>query len=157
MIYGAGGAMATRIGAGLVRGFIPGGIMSSPFGEPALQAGVAIFGVRWVVKHFFGQAQADVAMLGGLISAGLKAVDNFVPGLEGQLTGIIRLPVQVAPGLSPDALNAAQQGAVAGAAQALNGFRDVEEVPNNIFGSAFSGFGDVEELDPGFFPGTTFE
>lgn len=98
MIYGAGGAILTRTGTSLVIGFVPGALSSSPFVEPIAQAVVASTAVRWAGKKFLGQSQGDIMMLGGLISAGLSFADKFLPNIQGQLTGILRAPVALAPG-----------------------------------------------------------
>lgn len=97
MIYGAGGAILTRTGTAVLSGFVPGAFASSPFIDPALQAVVAVTLVRWAGKRFMGQAQGDIMMLGGLISAGLSAADKFLPNIQGQLTNIVRAPIQTAP------------------------------------------------------------
>jgi len=132
MVYGAGGAIATRTAAGLALGFVPGALTGTPFTEPVLQALIAVTAVRWAGKKFLGQAQGDIMMLGGLISAGLNAADKFLPNIQGQLTNIVRAPVVVAP--------------VAGVpVPGLSGYADVEDVPG------FSGFADVEDVDTGAF------
>lgn len=130
MIYGAGGAILTRTGTSLVQGFVPSALASSPFAGPVLQAVVASTAVRWAGKKFLGQTQGDIMMLGGLISAGLAAADQFLPNIQGQLTGIIRTPVQVT------------QPVVAG-----NGMNDVYEVGPG----PYPGFADVEEVQLGEF------
>jgi hypothetical protein len=140
MVYGAGGAIFTRVGSSLVSGFVPGAISGSSFGEPLIQAAVAVTAVRWVGKKFLGQQQGDIMMLGGLISAGLAAADRFLPNIQGQLTGIIRAPVAVAPGAGMPVVVGEGQPAAA-----LNGFSDVYDVPG------FAGFADVEDIDVGMF------
>ena len=130
MIYGAGGAILTRTLTSVAQGFVPGMLAGSPFTGPVLQAVVAAVPVRWAGKKFLGQTQGDIMMLGGLISAGLAAADQFLPNIQGQLTGMInRTPVQVA------------------AAPGQIGMSDVYDV-----GSApYPGFADVEEVQLGEF------
>ncbi len=138
MVYGAGGAILTRTGASLAMGFIPGSLTSNQFAEPIVQAAVAV-GVGKLGGKFLGKPQGDLMMVGGLISAGLKLADQFLPNIQGQLTGIIRAPVNVAP----------QVGAGMPAA-ALAGFRDVEDI--NYQAEGFGNlFGDVEDVDTGAF------
>jgi len=137
MVYGAGGAIATRVGSSLVSGFVPSAIAGAPWGEPLVQATIAVTGTRWLGKRVFGQQQGDVMMLGGLISAGLAAADRFLPNIQGQLTGIIRAPVITAP--------AQGQLVAAGETEQTNGYSDVYDVP------AFAGLGDVEDVDTGVF------
>lgn len=142
MIYGAGGAILTRAGTGLISGFVPGALAGSPFIDPVLQAAVAVTGVRWLGKKFLGSNQGDIMMLGGLISAGLSAADKFLPNIQGQLTGILRAPVATAP-------NAAlPQGA-----QALSDVEDVDMVAAG-FGGLHGILGDVEDvqMDAAFGP-----
>lgn len=139
MVYGAGGAIATRVGYGLVSGFVPMGLASSPFAEPVGQAVIAVTAVRWIGSKFLGKPQGDTMMLGGLISAGLSAADKFLPNIQGQLTGIIRAPVAMAPQAMPVVVGEGQPAA------ALNGFNDVYDVPG------FAGFADVEDIDVGMF------
>ena len=133
MIYGAGGAILTRAGASVATGFVPGALTSNPLAGPAIQAAVAITAVRWVGKRFMGQQQGDIMMLGGLISAGLALADQYVPNLQGQLTGIVRAPVTVAPGVG---------------AQAALGMGDVYDVPGFQGGM----LGDVYDVQPDQFP-----
>ncbi len=97
MVYGAGGAILTRTGTAVLSGFVPGAFAGSAFIDPALQAVVAVTLVRWAGKKFMGPAQGDIMMLGGLISAGLSAADKFLPNIQGQLTNIVRAPIQTAP------------------------------------------------------------
>lgn len=139
MIYGAGGAIATRVGASLVSGFVPGVISQSSFGEPLTQVVIAVTAVRWAGKKFLGQQQGDIMMLGGLISAGLSAADRFLPNIQGQLTSIVRAPVQLAPTAAIPVVGEGQPAA------ALNGYHDVYDVPG------FAGFADVEDIDVGAF------
>lgn len=137
MVYGAGGAIATRVGYSLISGFVPMGLASSPFAEPIGQAVIAATAVRWIGSRFLGKPQGDTMMLGGLISAGLSAADRLLPNIQGQLTGIIRAPVAMAP--QPVVVGEGQPAA------ALNGFNDVYDVPG------FAGFADVEDVDAGMF------
>ena len=130
MIYGAGGAIATRAGASIAQSFIGSALGANPLVGPAVQAAVAVTLVRWGGKKFLGQQQGDIMMLGGLISAGLALADQYVPNLQGQLTGIVRAPVTVAPGV--------------GATPALG---DVYDVP----GFAGHGLGDVYDVEPNQF------
>lgn len=139
MVYGAGGAILTRVGSSLVSGFVPGAISQSSFGEPLTQAVIAVTAVRWAGKKFLGQQQGDTMMLGGLISAGLSAADRFLPNIQGQLTGIIRAPVMVAPQAAIPVVGEGQPVA------ALGGYADVYDVPG------FAGFADVEDIDTGVF------
>lgn len=142
MVYGAGGAIATRVGYSLVSGFIPMGFASSPFAEPVGQAVIAVTAIRWVGGKFLGKAQGDTMMLGGLISAGLSAADRFLPNIQGQLTNIVRAPVMVAPQAAIPVVGEGQPAA------ALNGYGnmgDVYDVPG------FAGYADVEDIDTGFF------
>lgn len=128
MIYGAGGAILTRTGSSLALGFIPSSITANALAGPALQALIAVTAVRWAGKKFLGQAQGDIMMLGGLISAGLDAADRFLPNIQGQLTGIIRAPVQVAAPVQ------AEQAALSDVYD-VPGFADVEDVELTQFGS----------------------
>lgn len=146
MIYGAGGAVLTRAIAGAVEGFIPGQFASNPLARPIVQVVVSVTAVRYGVKKFMGQKQADIAMLGGLISAGLQLADVYLPNVQGSITNILRAPVLVAP----------QAALPATAAQALAGMRggygDVYDVPlNSPAFRGLSGFGDVEEVPDGIF------
>lgn len=127
MVYGAGGAILTRTGVSLVSQFVPGAFAGSPFIDPVLQAAVAVTAVRYLGKKFLGQAQGDIMMLGGLISAGLSAADKFLPNIQGQLTNIVRAPIQTAP---------QAQIPVQGA-----GLGDVYDVDMQA-----AGFGDVEDV-----------
>lgn len=131
MIYGAGGAIVTRTVSSLAQGFVPGAFASNPLVGPGLQALTAVTVVRWAGKKFLGQAQGDIMMLGGLISAGLDAADRFLPNIQGQLTGIIRAPVQVA---APVNVSGAEQAALADVYD-VPGFADVEDVQLSEFGS----------------------
>ena len=128
MIYGAGGAILTRAGASIATSFVPGALTGNPLAGPAIQAAIAVTAVRWAGKKFLGQQQGDVMMLGGLISAGLALADQYVPGLQGQIAGIVRAPVSVAPGV--------QQAQLA----------DVYDVPG------FQGLSDVYDVQPDAFP-----
>jgi hypothetical protein len=139
MVYGAGGAILTRVGYGLASGFIPGNLSASPFAEPVGQALIATTAVRWIGAKFLGKPQGDTMMLGGLISAGLSAADRFLPNVQGQLTSIIRAPVAVAPQAAIPVIGEGQPAA------ALNGMSDVYDVPG------FAGFADVEDIDVGMF------
>lgn len=139
MVYGAAGAIATRVGSSIAASFIPGSFAGSPLAVPVTQAAVAVTLVRWGGKKFLGQQQGDLMMLGGLISAGLAAADAYFPNVQSQLTSIIRAPIQIA--------------APAPAAAALAGYRgyaDVEEVPDSVF-AGLGGFGDVEDVPSGIF------
>lgn len=136
MVYGAGGAILTRVGSSLAMGFVPGSLQGSSFAEPGLQALIAVTAVRWAGKKFLGQQQGDTMMLGGLISAGLSAADKFLPNIQGQLTSIVRAPVQVAP---TAAIPLVGDGGAGG------GMADVYDVPG------FAGFADVEDIDTGAF------
>src|SRR5262245_50839060 len=42
MVYGAGGAILTRVGASVVSGFVPSVIGQASFGEPLIQAVIAV-------------------------------------------------------------------------------------------------------------------
>lgn len=137
ILYGTGGAIATRTGASLVSGFVPGAFAGNPLTGPVLQAVIAATLVRWAGGKFLGKPQGDIMMFGGFISAGLDAADKFLPNIQNQLTGIIRAPVSIAPG-------------VGGQAAALAGVGDVYEVPG------FNGLGDVYDIatsDFNNFPG----
>lgn len=127
ILYGTGGAIATRTGASLVSGFVPGAFAGNPLTGPVLQAVIAATLVRWAGGKFLGKSQGDIMMFGGFISAGLDAADKFLPNIQNQLTGIIRAPVSIAPG-------------VGGQAAALAGVGDVYEV------SGFNGLGDVYDV-----------
>lgn len=133
MIYGAGGAILTRTGASLVSGFVPGAFAGNPLVGPGLQAVIAVTGVRWLGKKFLGQSQGDIMMLGGLISAGLDAADRFLPNIQGQLTGIIRAPVQIAAPVNGGAIAAGDQAV--GDVYDVTSFADVEDVQLSQFGS----------------------
>lgn len=139
MVYGAGGAILTRVGYSAASGFIPMGFASSPFAEPVGQAVIAVTAVRWIGGKFLGKPQGDTMMLGGLISAGLAAADRFLPGITGQLTGMMRAPVMVAPQAAIPVVGEGQPAA------ALGGMNDVYDVPG------FAGYADVEDIDTGFF------
>ena len=133
MAYGAGGAILTRAGSSLVSGFVPGAFAGSPLIDPVLQAAVATFAVRPLVGRFLGKPQGEIAMLGGLISAGLSLADKYIPGIQNQLTSFVRAPVQIAPsGVTPvtgagmgDVYDVDMQAAGFGA---LGSLRDVEDV-----------------------------
>lgn len=131
MIYGAGGAILTRTGTSLISGFVPGAFAGSPFIDPVLQAAVAATAVRWVGGRFLGKAQGDIMMLGGLISAGLSLADKFLPNIQGQLTSIVRAPIQTAPQAAIPV-----QGA---------GLGDVYDVDMQAAG--FGALGDVYDVD----------
>ena len=139
MIYGAGGAILTRAGSSIAIEFVPAALTGNPLASPALQALIAVTVVRWGGKKFLGQQQGDIMMLGGLISAGLDAADKFLPNIQGQISGIVRAPVSVAPNVT--------QGQLAGYSdvydvQGFDGLSDVYDVPNEInqgFPGSFSG------------------
>lgn len=142
VLYGTAGAIATRVASGLAMGFIPGALSSNQLAEPVTQAVIAVTVVRWAGKKFLGQAQGDTMALGGLISAGLNAADKFLPNIQGQLSGIIRAPVQIAPGAAIPMVGA---GAPAAALAGYAGYADVEDVPG------FAGYADVEDIETGAF------
>jgi hypothetical protein len=135
MVYGAGGAILTRVGAGAVQGFIPGSFATQPYMPAVVQAGVAVIGVRWVGKKFLGQKQGDVMMLGGLISAGLALADAYFPNIQQSLSGIIRFPVAAAPvaALPVTAVTGSGLGDVYDVDMVAAGFGDVEEVPAGMW------------------------
>lgn len=135
MIYGAGGAILTRTGTALVSGFVPGAFAGSPFVDPLLQAAVAAVPVRWLGRKFLGQTQGDIMMLGGLISAGLSLADKFLPNIQGQLTSIVRAPIQVAP-----------QAAIPVQGGGLGDVYDVDMVAAG-FGQGYNPLGDVYDVD----------
>lgn len=139
MIYGAAGAIITRVGAGAVTGLIPGAFASSPLAAPAVQAGVAVIITRWVGKKFMGQQQGDLMMLGGLISAGLALADAYFPSAQAQLTSILRAPISLIPGATPQL-----------PADGSTAMADVYDVPNSVF-AGLGGFGDVEDVPTGIF------
>lgn len=134
MIYGAGGAILTRAGSSIAQGFVPSTFASSPLAIPAVQAILAVTAVRWVGKKFLGQRQADLMMGGGLISAGLALADQYLPNIQGQLTGFLQAPLGIG-----------QQTA----APALAGYRDVYDV--TTLPGSFAGLGDVEDVPLGIF------
>lgn len=136
MVYGAAGAIGTRVVANVVGGFVPAAFASSPLAGPVVEAAVAVTVVRWGGKKFMGQQQGDLMMLGGLISAGLKLADQYFPNIQTSLGNIIRLPVAVAPAAAP----------------ALAGYRDVYDVPDSAF-AGLRGFGDVEDVPMNIFDG----
>lgn len=139
MAYGSGGAILTRVGSSLVGSFVPASLSQSAFAEPTLQAIIAVTAVRMLGGKFLGKPQGDVMMLGGLISAGLNAADRFLPNIQGQLTGMIRAPVAVAPGVMVGA------GAPAAALAGFRGYADVEDI--NYQAEGFGNpFGDVEDV-----------
>ncbi len=138
MIYGAGGAILTRTGTAILSGFVPGALAGSPFVDPALQAVIAVTLVRYAGKRFLGNAQGDIMMLGGLISAGLSAADKFLPNIQGQLTSIVRAPIQVAPQAAIP-VNGGGLGDVYDVDMQAAGFGDVYDVDMNEAG--FSGLG----------------
>lgn len=136
MIYGAGGAILTRTGTSLISGFVPGALTGSPFVDPVLQAAVAVIPVRWLGKRFLGQTQGDIMMLGGLISAGLSFADKFLPNIQGQLTSVIRTPIQTAPQAAIQPVNGAGLGDVYDVDMTAAGFGalgDVYDVDNEMF------------------------
>lgn len=136
IIYGTGGAILARTGSGLLIGFVPGGLGSSPLADPILQAALSATAIKWLGRKFLGGAQADIMMLGGFISAGLAAANVLLPNIQGQLTSIIRAPVAVAP--------------VAPGATAMSDVYDVNMVDSG-FGGLLNGFGDVEDVDVNMF------
>lgn len=136
-IYGAGGAISTRAVAAVAQGLVPAQFASNPLAGPIIQAAAAATLVRWGVKKFMGDAAADLAMLGGLISAGLAAADIYFPNVQGSLVGILRAPISAAP---QAVISPAQQAALAG-------YGDVYDVPN----SQFAGFGDVYDVPDSIF------
>ena len=136
MVYGAGGAIATRVISSVVTGFVPAALTGSKLTAPGIQAAVAVVPVRWLGKKFLGPKQGDMLMIGGLISAGLALADAYLPGVQDQLTGVLRAPLQFA---QPVVVAPAGNTAVAG-------YRDVEEVPDSVF----AGMRDVEDIPAGF-------
>jgi hypothetical protein len=127
IVYGTGGAIITRSAASIASGFVPGMFAGNPLVGPALQVALAATLVRWGGKKFLGGPQGDAMMFGGFISAGLDLADKFLPNVQGQISGIFRSPVSVAPGVT--------------SAGQLAGLSDVEEV------HGFAGpFGDVEDV-----------
>lgn len=134
MLYGAGGAIGTRVISGAVQGLVPASFSASPLAVPVVQAGVAVTAIRWLGKKFLGQRQGDILMLGGLISAGLALADAYLPGIQGSLTNVLRTPITA---FTP-------QTALPSPAQIAAGTQlgDVEDVPNSFF----SGFADVEDV-----------
>jgi hypothetical protein len=112
--------------ASVAIGFVPGVLSANALANPALQAAIAVTLIRWGGKKFLGQSQGDAMMAGGLISAGLALADQFLPNIQGQLAGIVRAPVQVAPGVGQ---------------AALAGYGDVYDVQGDV------GFGDVYDVD----------
>lgn len=135
MVYGAGGAVGTRVLAGVAQGLIPGSFQTSPLAAPLVQAGIAVTAVRWLGTKFLGKAQGDMMMTGGLISAGLALADSYFPNIQNSLTGIIRAPLSLSP-------QAAQAAGAQQIAQAQAAMGDVEDVPSSFF----AGFGDVEDV-----------
>lgn len=143
MVYGAGGAILTRVGASAVSGLVPSGFASNPLAGPVVEAGVAVFGVRWLGKKFLGPQQGDLMMLGGLISAGLKLADAYFPNAQAQIANIIRTPINAVQGVI-----APSPAPVVG--QAGSALQDVYEIPSDA--SAFNGLmglGDVEDVPAG--------
>lgn len=137
MIYGGGGAILTRAISSVAEGLVPGSFATSPLMRPVVQAAVAVIPVRYLGKKFLGgQKQADLMMLGGLISAGLALADAYFPNLQGQLTGIFRAPLS---------LTAAPQAAIPVGVSSTAGFSDVYDV--QVLPGSFGGFGDVEAVD----------
>lgn len=130
ILYGTGGAIATRTAASLAQGFVPGAFAGNPLTGPVLQAVLAATLIRWGGGKFLGKSQGDVMMFGGFISAGLEAADKFLPNIQNQITGIVRAPVSVAPGV--------------GQAQ-LAGMNDVYDV------SSFDGLNDVYDVEQAAF------
>jgi len=136
MIYGAGGAILTRTGAALVTGFVPGSLIAFPFADAVLEAVIAASAVRWGVSKFLGKPQGDIAMLGGLISAGLKAADRVLPNAQQSLIGSVRAPIQTAPqaavpvqgGGLGDVYDVDMQAAGFGGFGALGDVYDVEDL-----------------------------
>lgn len=143
MVYGAGGAIATRVIAGAFGGLVPASFAASPITPAAVQAAAAVIPVRWLGKKFLGPQQGDLMMMGGLISAGLALADAYFPNAQAQLTGIIRAPISLIPGASA----APGQGA---APTAMGRYADVEEVPDSVF-AGLGRFSDVEDVPAGIF------
>jgi len=129
-IYGAGGAILTRTGAALVAGFVPGALAGSQFVDPAIQAAVAVFVVGPLGKKFLGGSQGEIMKIGGLISAGLSLADRLLPNIQGQLTGVFRAPVAIAPGAATPVTGA--------------GLGDVYDV--DMTAAGFGGLSDVEDV-----------
>ncbi len=134
MIYGAGGAILTRAGTSILKGFVPGMLQGSAFIDPALQAVIAVTLVRWGGKKFLGPAQGDILMLGGLISAGLSLADKFLPNIQGQLTSIVSAPIATAP-----------QAAIPVQGSGLGDVYDVDMQAAGFGG--FQGLGDIYDVD----------
>lgn len=136
MIYGGFGAIGTRVGANAIQSLAP-GIVSGTLGAyatPAIQAAVAVVPIHWIGKKFLGQKQADMLMLGGLISAGLALADAAVPNLQGRLQSY--LPVYTAPQAALPVVvptTGAGLGDVYDVDMVAAGFGDVEEVPLGIW------------------------
>jgi len=143
MVYGAGGAVATRVFSAVAQGFVPASFANSQLAVPVVQAVMAVIPVRMLGKKFLGQQQGDLMMLGGLISAGLALADAYLPNVQAQLTGILRAPLQFA---QPVVVAPAGDAALTGY---RGGYRDVEEVPDSVF----AGLGDVEEVPAGIWSG----
>lgn len=134
MIYGAGGAIVTRSVASIAQGFVPSAFAGNPLAGPVVEAAVAVTIVRWGGKKFLGQQQGDIMMLGGLISAGLKLADQYLPNAQGLLTGIVRAPVSVAPGVGAQAaLGDVYDVSSQFAALPSGGLGDVYDVPTDAF------------------------
>lgn len=136
IVYGTGGAIATRTLASLASGFVPGAFAGNQLTGPLLQIALAATVVRWGGKKFLGQQQGDALMFGGFISAGLALADQYLPNVQNQLSGIFSHPVSVAPGVAPAGLSG--YGAY-GDVEEVHGFAgglgDVEDVMVNEFGS----------------------
>ena len=149
-IYGAGGAILTRVVAGIGEGFVPAGFAGSKLTRPILQAAAAATVVPWGVGKLMGKPAADLARVGGFISAGLEFFEAYLPGAQSGLSSILRAPIQIAQTI-PQQL--ASQGAtpdqIAQAGAQLAGLRgpfgDVEDVDMR------AAFGDVEDIAPGLF------
>lgn len=135
MVYGAGGAILTRVGASAVAGFVPGTFANQPYTAPVLQAAVAIFGVKTLGRKFLGQAQGDMMMLGGLISAGLAAADSYFPNVQSSLSNVLRFPSLAPQAQLPAAIPVSGSGLgdVYDVDMVAAGFGDVEEVPAGIW------------------------
>ncbi len=123
-VYGAGGAILTRTATSIGLGFVPGALTGNQFANPVAQALIAATLIHWGAKKFLGQTQADAMRAGGFISAGLALADAFLPNIQGQLTGIVRAPVSVAP---PASLSDVYE------VDGFNGLNDVYDVQGSEF------------------------
>lgn len=145
-LYGAAGATLTGVGSAIVARlpFIGDLAVGNRFAEPAIQAAVAFFGVKWLGDKMFGSTQANMMATGGLVFAGLSLVNAIIPNVEGQLTSLITRPAVVTQTTQAIDAQAAKQIAVAAAAtgDAKGAVDAVDQYAG--FSDVQMGYGDVQ-------------